>query len=116
MEAERSGYLIRGGNLTSVEPDICAEIDAIEMQPDILTGITCREMKVSSIPPGRAKGTVFGHREIRKVCANGIGAARDVSEILTNERLRIDFVFYERPHNGGWYGSWIPVRRSKLVP
>src|SRR6266567_2094662 len=64
MEAERPCYLVRGGNLKTVEPDICAEVDAVEMQPDILTGITSREMKVSSVPPRRAKRTVFGHREI----------------------------------------------------
>src|SRR5713226_8681481 len=116
MEAERPCYLVRGGNLTTVEPDVCAEVDAIEMQPDILTCVTCRKMKVGSIPPRRAKGTVFGHREIRKVCTNGISAAWNISEILTNKGFRIDFVFYERSHNRGRYGSGKPLRRLKLVP
>src|SRR5258708_16952604 len=72
MHAKRSGDLIRGGNLFAVEPNVGAKIDAIEMQPNILAAVTCRQTKFSSIPPGNAERAVFGHRTQREVCADWI--------------------------------------------
>src|SRR5260370_22641300 len=76
MPAERTGDLIRSGNLFSVEPDVGAKIDAIEMQPDVPSAITGRHLKFSSIPPGNAEGTVFRHRPQREVCSDWIAATR----------------------------------------
>ena len=55
MDAKGPGYLIRCGNLFAVEPDVGAEVDALELQPDVLAAITCGNPKLSSIPPGNAE-------------------------------------------------------------
>ena len=79
MHAKRTRYLIRASNLFSVEPDVGAKIDAIEMQPSVPIAIAGRQPKFSSIPPGSAERAVFRHRPQREVCAYWIAATRHQS-------------------------------------
>src|SRR5262245_21349006 len=91
MNPESTRNLIGPGKTFTVQPNVCTEIDPIEVKPNFSPLIGCWKLKFSPVPPGVAKRTIVGHRSKRKVCADRVGAAWDLSKVHRKDRIRIDF-------------------------
>src|SRR5258705_1765406 len=72
-------------------------------------------MKFCSIPPGRSKGTILGHWQIGKVRADRVATTGDLSEILTEKWIWVDFVFDECANHRGRNCGRVPFSRKKLT-
>src|SRR5207302_10595439 len=108
-------YLIRSSNLFTIEPDVGAKIDAIEMQPNVLIAIVGRQLKFSPVPPGNAEGAIFRHRPQREVCADWITATRHQSQIHADEGIRVHLVIYQSSDDCGRNSRRIPTLRLELI-
>ena len=92
--APGSGDVVGVGDLFSVEEDVGAVIDAVEIQPDGFSGVGGGNGEVLAIPPGDGVGTVGLHGDVGEISADGIGDAGELAEVRGEERVGKSFVFH----------------------
>src|ERR1700735_670923 len=76
--------------------------------PALVSG---RKREFGAIPPWTAEGTIFRHREQRKVFADWIARSRNITQILAVVRVGISFVGNKGSHNGSRHSSRMPAVR-----
>ena len=65
--APGAGHVVGLGDLLSVEPDVGAVVDAVEIQPDRLALVSRGQGELLAIPPGNGEGTVGRHGDVGKI-------------------------------------------------
>src|SRR5271155_166464 len=89
-------------DLFSVEPDVRAIVNTIEVEP-IYSSRRCQGHKLRSIPPGTVVGAFRTHGEIAEYFSDGIVHARNVAQIHPEERIRKNPGGHLGPKHRAWY-------------
>src|ERR1019366_3038935 len=75
-ETPGAGELIGSRDLLAVEPDVGAEVDAVECQPERLAPIFRGQLELGAEPPRLVEGAVGRHGRVGEVESDGVDDAR----------------------------------------
>ena len=79
------------------------------MQPDGLATEGAGDLEASDVPPGPPKGAGEGLREVRKVPADRVLGARNLSQVHPVIGVGIDFVVDQRRQHSRRHGGRVPA-------
>ncbi len=114
VSAPGSGDVVGVGDLFSVEPDVGAVVDALEIQPDGFSGVGCGRGELLAIPPGDGVGTIRLHGDVGEISADGIGDAGELAEVHGEERVGEGFVFDQRRDDRGGHSGVVPSLGERM--
>src|SRR5271170_4554934 len=84
VRTKGAGNLIAARELLSVQPDIRAVVDAVEVQPCGSSGRR-RRSELGAIPPGAVIGTFVAHWQVAEDLPHGVVHAGDLAQVHPEE-------------------------------
>src|ERR1039457_2455338 len=106
--------MVRGRDLLAVEPDVGAEVDAVETQPERLAAILRGQLEIGAEPPRFAERAVGRHGRIREVEAYVVADARRGAQIRSEVRVGVDTRRDQGAEDGGGQGGRSEEHTSEL--
>src|SRR5262249_37585008 len=111
-QTPRARDLLRIGDLLTVEPDIGAEVDAVEAEPDDLA-VVIRQREGGAEPPGLAERAVLRHGDVGEVDTDVVLHAGRVAEVHAEVGVGVLLRGDERAEDGAARGRGVPAGGAK---